>query len=181
MNNRLRSAITLQDALHGFRQGKGAGTATMEAKLAQQLAVLVNEPLLQVFLYVQKAYNSLNRGRYMDVLRGYIIGPNLQRLLQRYWCDKVVVPKARKFSGRPFSIYRGVKQGEPASLMIFNILVNAVVREVLLEVCGHQEAHHGFFWAAGEQNIALYADEVCIAGWDPIWVQTTLTAMVRMF
>ena len=33
---------------------------------------------------------------------------------------------------------RGVYQGEPVSLTIFNIMVDAVVREVFLEVCGTQ-------------------------------------------
>ena len=35
MNIRLRFAITLNGALHGFVQGWGAGTATLEKKLAQ--------------------------------------------------------------------------------------------------------------------------------------------------
>ena len=47
----------------------------------------------------------------------------------------------------------GVTQGEPVSPTIFNIVVDAVVREVLLEICGPQEAHHGFIWSAGEHNI----------------------------
>ena len=32
---------------------------------------------------------------------------------------------------------------------IFNIVVYAVVREVLLEVCGPQEEAHGLVWVAG--------------------------------
>ena len=38
MNNRLQDSIALHDTLHGFIQGKGMGTATMEAKLSQKLA-----------------------------------------------------------------------------------------------------------------------------------------------
>ena len=44
-----------------------------------------------------------------------------------------------------------------------------------------QEAHHGFGWAAGKNNIVLYADDRQIAGHNPIWVKITLKAMVRMF
>ena len=54
---------------------------------------------------------------------------------------------------------RGATQGDPVSLTIFNILVYAVVRAVLLEVCGTQEAQNGFIWEVGEHNICLYVDD----------------------
>ena len=64
-----------------------------------------------------------------------------------------MVPKVGNVFGRPFNMEIGVTQGEPVSPTIFNIVVDAVVREVLLEICGPQEAHHGFIWSAGEHNI----------------------------
>ena len=59
----IKRSVILHDALHGFSAGRGAGKATLEENLAQQLAGITHEPLLQVFLDVQKAYNSLYRGR----------------------------------------------------------------------------------------------------------------------
>ena len=64
-----------------------------------------------------------------------------------------MVTTNRKCFERPLRTERGVTQGEPVSPKIFNILVSAVVREVLLEVCGPQQAHHGLGWSAGEHNI----------------------------
>ena len=77
------STFILHNALHGFRQGRGTGTVIMEANLEQQLARIFHKPLLQVFIDMQKAYDYLYRGRYMGILRGYILGPKLQWLLQR--------------------------------------------------------------------------------------------------
>ena len=51
--------------------------------------------------------------------------------------------------GRPFRIERGVTQGELVSPTIYIIVVYAVVRVVLLEVCGTQEAHHGLSRVVG--------------------------------
>ena len=48
--------------------GRGIGTATLEAKLAQHLAVLAHEPLFQVLLEIPKAYDSLDRGRCLEVV-----------------------------------------------------------------------------------------------------------------
>ena len=47
--------------------------------------------------------------------------------------EQAVVPKAGKFFGRPFGIERGVTQGDLVSLTIFNIIVDAAIRVVLLK------------------------------------------------
>ena len=67
------------------------------------------------------------------------------------------------------------------SLTIFNILVDAVVRAVLMEICVPQEAQHGFVWSSGNHNICFYADDERILGRNPIWLHISLTAIVRMF
>ena len=74
-------------------------------------------------------------------------------------------------------------QGDTVSPNIFNIVVDAVVRVrvVLLDVCGPQEAHHGFGWSSSENCIFFYADDDQIAERNPIWVQMNMTDMVRMF
>ena len=40
LNRRLTSSITFHNFLHGFRASRGTSTATLEAKLLQQLAAL---------------------------------------------------------------------------------------------------------------------------------------------
>ena len=69
-NCRLKRSVMIHDALHGFRAGRGTGTETLESKLAHKLAGIVHETLLQVLLDVRKAYDSLDRSRCMDILRG---------------------------------------------------------------------------------------------------------------
>ena len=72
-------------------------------------------------------------------------------------------------------------QGDPAPPMIFNIVVDAVVRAVLEEVCSLQEAHNGMGWAVGEKNLIFYTDDGRIVGRDHEWVQDAMTVMVAMF
>ena len=47
--------------------------------------------------------------------------------------------------------------------MIFNIMVDVVVRAVLMLVCGPQEAQHRMVWAEGDQNLVFYVDDGQIA------------------
>ena len=61
LNLRLTASITFHNFLHGFRAGRGTGTATLEAKLLQQLADLRGDILYVIFLDLHKAYDALDR------------------------------------------------------------------------------------------------------------------------
>ena len=76
LNHRLADSITYHNFLHGFRAGRGTGTATLEAKLLQQLAVLREEVLYVIFMDLHKAYNALDRSRCLEILEGYGVVPD---------------------------------------------------------------------------------------------------------
>ena len=67
----MSQGVVLYNALHGFRGGRGTGTgtATLEAKLAQQIVGLAHEPIFQLFLDIHQAYDSLDMGRCLELLR----------------------------------------------------------------------------------------------------------------
>ena len=117
----------------------------------------------------------------MELLWGYGLGPNLARLLAPHWGRQHMVPKAGQFLGKAFITGSGVIQGEPTFPMIFNIMVDEVVRDVLEELCGPKESQFCWGWAAEEQNILFYADGGRIVGQDHIWVQDALIVTVAMF
>ena len=77
------------------------------------------------------------------------MGPNLTRLLKSYWERHRIAPNTGKFLGKEFRTGGGLTQVDPESPIIFNIVVDAVVRAVLDVVCGTQEDQHGLGWAAG--------------------------------
>ena len=84
MDARLQ-VIELHDCLHGFTEERGTGTATLELKLAVQLAYMEQEPLYVNFLDLKKAYDTMDRGRLMQVLKGYRVGPKMRALIQFFW------------------------------------------------------------------------------------------------
>ena len=117
----------------------------------------------------------------MELLQGYGMGPDLAILLSHCWGSQHIVPKVGRFLGKVFGMGRGVTQRDPASPMIFNIMVDAVVRAVLEEVCGPQGSQYGEVWAPGEKNLVFYVDDVLIAGREHIWVQDAMTMTVGFF
>ena len=68
LNRRFTSSITFHDVLHGFRAGRGTGTATLEAKLLQQLVAMREEVLYVIFLDLTKVYDALDRSRCLALL-----------------------------------------------------------------------------------------------------------------
>ena len=74
-----------------------------------------------------------------------------------------------------------MNQGCPASPIIFNIVVDAVVQKVLEEVCIPQEVQRGMVWEAGARNLVFNVDNGRIAGRDHEWVQDNLTVRLAMF
>ena len=102
INRRFTASITYHEVLHGFRSGRGTGTATLEAKLLQQLAALREEVLYVTFLDLHKAYDALDRSRCLEVLEGYGVDPNSRRLLTNYWRHLTMVARAGGYYGTAF-------------------------------------------------------------------------------
>ena len=57
-------------------------------------------------------------------------------------------------------------QVDPVPPIIFNIVVDSVVMEVLGGVCGPQEAQNGLVLAAGGSNVIFFTDYGRLAGRD---------------
>ena len=55
----------------------GTGNAYLDARLLQQLTEIREDVLYKVLLELRKEYYSLNRERYMDIIGGYRVGPQI--------------------------------------------------------------------------------------------------------
>ena len=107
-----------------------------KAKLTQQMAYLDQEPWYCGFIDLKKSFDAMDRDRCLEVLRGYGVGPRMRRLIRRFWGDAVLVCCAGGNYGTPFKAYHGVTQGGPLSPKLFNILVDAVVRDWIVQLKG---------------------------------------------
>ena len=84
LNRRLTAVIYFQDMLHWFQAGRGTGTSALEAMLTQQLTSMREAVLFEVFLDIQKAYDTLERESELDLLAAYDVRPRTVRLLRKY-------------------------------------------------------------------------------------------------
>ena len=179
IDTRVRQVILFHDILHGFISRRGTGTAILEAKLAQELASVDNEPLFVVFLDLKKAYDTIDRPRSLEIFRQYGMGNNMLRLLQSFWMNQKIVPRQSGFHGEPFDCSRGQTQGGLFSPLGFNIVMDASLREWLATVIDDNGnvATDGFGMTVEEKLALFYADDGYIGSRDDGWLNNALQVL----
>ena len=165
---RLAHGIQFHDALHGFRKGRGTGTAILHCRLEQEQALMKGETLYQIFLDLTKAYDTLDRERSLAIFEEYGIGPSVRSLLRNFWHALSLCPKQGGYYGRKLiDSQRGVTQGGITSAILFNIIVDAVVR--------------GFAHRYPKISRAFYADDGRLASVDANELQASLDFITELF
>ena len=135
------------------------------------------ETLYQTFLDLSKAYDGISREKMLDILEKYGVGPKIRRILKTFWDNQVLAVKQNGFYGAPFTIGRGVTQGDIASPTIFNIVVDAVVRVVSNDL---EEKENNLNMKIPTLNL-YYEDDGYIAGCNSDRVQEALDLTTSLF
>ncbi len=175
------SCLELHHCLHGRLLRQGTGTAIMEVKLNQQLALVDQAPLYQIYLDLKKAYDTLDWTRCLEILAGYGVGPNLLHLQKHCWDGAKMVYCAGGSYGESFSAGWGITQGGPLSSLMFNVCVDAVVREWLRQCLGDDAARMGIGEAVCDHVLAFFVDDGLVAARCPEWLQSSFTILIHLF
>jgi hypothetical protein len=86
-------------------------------------------PFFGIFINLRKAFDAMDQGRCLKILALNRVGPQILCLIRNLWDSATNVCQGKGNYGRPFKASRGVTQGGPLLAKLFDIVVNAVVRE----------------------------------------------------
>ena len=75
INIHLTTSISFHNGFHGLWGVDGTGNVSLKAKMLQQLTAMSWEVMYAIFMDLQKAYDSLDRYRCIEILDGYEVGP----------------------------------------------------------------------------------------------------------
>jgi hypothetical protein len=92
-----------------------------------QNACAQRKALYQICIDLAKAYDTLDRGRTLEILKGYGTGPRFLRLLENFWNNQAFVTRQGGYHSKVFKAERGFTQGDIPSPTIFNIVVDCVI------------------------------------------------------
>ncbi len=174
--------IPLHESLHGCRDGRGTGTAVMEAKLAQQLAHLEQVPFYGVFLDLKIAFDSMDRKRCLLILGGYGVGPKMIWLIRNFWENAKMVCQASVNDGTPFQAGRRITQGGPLSAKLINVLVDTIAWKWLRELWEGSALEPDKIDRLMATFFAIfYVNEAYLASRDPDFLQRALDVIVGLF
>ncbi len=153
-------SIKFHDGLHGGLPGQGIGTATIKAKLAQSLAWHNQCLLYQIYVYLKKAYDVLDREQTLNILAAYGVRPRMLHLQKYFWdtAKLKLMCCAGGIYGEPFNSKSGVTQGGPLFSLIFNVCVDSVVREWFHQTLDEDAAWDGIGNYVAEILVALYVN-----------------------
>ncbi len=148
----------------------------------QQLAFLDQKPWHQIFLDLHKMYDAMDREKALEILADYGVGPKALRVIRCFWTHAKLVCCTGGCYGDPFTAHRGVTQGGPLSSLIFNVVVDAVVREWLRRTLDNDGAQDGLLMAQmATQMVSFYVDDGVLLARDPVWLQSAFDVLITLF
>jgi retron-type reverse transcriptase len=131
-----------------------------------------NKPLFMCFIDITKAYDSVNRELLWKVCRNYGITDKLVNLLKMLYKHSIAKVKINGELSDSFEMNTGVMQGGIPSPILFNILFDFIIREVINEAAisgvkfsyGSNDFFHGKNESHDDFDILalLYADDLLV-------------------
>ena len=96
-----------------------------------QQAICGSETIYQIYLDLRKAYDSIDRNRVLRIMEVYKVGPNIRRYIRKIWEKQHFMLRQAGFYSDTINVERGVTQGDIDSPIIFNIIIDAVLQNVM--------------------------------------------------
>ena len=113
----------------------------------------------------------------LEILEGYGVGPQARKILHTYWQRLTMVARAGGYYGIDFRGDRGVTQGNPLSPIIFNVVVDAVVRHWVQGVVEEAEVRGKLEQEGRHQAALFYSDDGMVVSSEPTWLQGVKCAL----
>jgi hypothetical protein len=129
---------------------------------------------------LRKAYNHLNQAKCLKIKTGYVVRPKLLRLQAKFWDQAQMVCHTGGSFGILFATFWGFTQGGLLSSLMFNVCVDAVIREWPCWTI-KEEAAGWVFTGACRDFIAFFVDDELVRLRDHVRLQSTMDVLVTLF
>ena len=163
-------------------RGREMGTTTLDMKLVQELDSMDQFPHVTGIPWLQKTYDTVDRGCFLSTLEGYVSGPHMCRLLYVFWDQQEVFTRQKGYQIPHFKVIWGTTQGGIISPTLIDLIVNNVVIYWLaLTVEDQLVAHKGLGLAIGRCLRLFYSDDGVVGLRYLEWLQGALNLLIGIF
>ena len=133
INNRLLepTAKTIGSHQTGFLPGRHIMDTIKEAQILLDRADKIKEPLYMILLDQEKAYDRVDQAMLHKILAKIGVPDQLRTAI--YHCSRGATSRVsiNKHLTRPILLQRGVRQGDPLSCLLFNLVIETLARLII--------------------------------------------------
>jgi hypothetical protein len=121
----------LSEEQFGFRRGRGCSDAVHTLRMLVEKSAEWGQPLWIAALDVEKAFDRVHHSSLFAALLDTGIDVSIVSALRAlYWQMSGFVVLWQGAESRSFALQRGVRQGDPLSPLLFNLVLDGALREV---------------------------------------------------
>ena len=102
LNRCITTSIACHNVLCGLWVGCSMGTASLEAKMLQQLIAMRYKVLYANFLDLNKEFDALDRERCLEIIEVYGVELQARRILHTYWERLMTMDNAGRYYREAF-------------------------------------------------------------------------------
>ena len=158
LNSKLRDCTEgrVLEEQGGFRAKRSCVGQVFTLRQVMEKAIERRRELFVAFIDLEKAYDRVNRVKLWEALRQTQVGEGLVRAVQSLYMECEARVKVGEKQSEWFNVDQGVKQGCTLSPWLFNVLLDAIVKE----------AREGFVEGVRMGNevvdVLLFADDMVL-------------------
>ena len=129
---------TSREEQAGFRPNRGCVDQIFTLRQLLELQTRCNKRLVVVFIDFKSAFDCIHWPSLWSALETEHVPPKVIRLLQALYNDSVSYVRIRNELSGKFFIRTGVRQGDNVSPLLFNVVIDAIMRAVFANRRGVQ-------------------------------------------
>ena len=115
----------------GFRSNRSTIDQIFILKMVMEKSYNNNKPLSMCFVDIMKAYDSVDRDLLWQICRHYGLTDKIVRMLKLLYKDPKAQVRVNGELSDHFNINSGVQQGGIPSCILFNVLFDFIIRQVI--------------------------------------------------
>jgi sorting nexin-29 len=147
---------TIGEYQGGFRPGKSTTDQIFIIRLLYQKTWEFDREIHTLFVDFKKAYDSIHRESLINILKEFDFPRKLVNIVSISIMETVVRVKVGNMKSDPVTVKSGLRQGDSILPIIFNLVLEKVIREMKIE------PHEGIKLRDSNIPLLAYADDVVL-------------------
>lgn len=130
ITNKINNLTFLADEQQGFRSGRSCTDAVFVIRQITEKSIEYNRPAYMCFIGLEKAFDRVQLRDEVHLLFNRQIPHNLIKTIENIYEGNQIYTQINGVLTTPINVGRGIRQGDSLSPLLFNIIMDEIIRNV---------------------------------------------------